>query len=209
MRPGIVDDLKSFEPQKEYGQHMAMDVHTYPTKSSPTFKAPDITYEGFVPCSPPQCKRANSPSHIPLTSKPKTSTYPPPPPPPPELHSTTTKAPNSYKTSTSGLPFYNPPTPKPSYNKPTTSIPSYNPPSPKPSYNKPAINIPSYNPPSPKPSYNVPKENTPNGFLVEYHPFKDVSNAIEEPNLCKFYLMPFPYEVLRDMDFYLQANYVR
>ena len=180
LRPGTVDDLKSFDPLKEHGQHMAMDVHTYPTKSSPSFKAPDITYEGFVPCSPPQCKRANSPSHIPLTLKPKTSTYPPPPPPPPELHTTTTKSPNSYQTSTSGLPFYNPPSPKPSYNKPST-------------------NTPLYNPPSPKPSYNAPKENTPNGFLVEYHPFKDVSNAIEEPNLCKFYLVLFPCKLPRNI----------
>ena len=71
------------------------------------------------------------------------------------------------------------------------------------SYKTSTSGLPFYNPPSPKPSYNVPKENTPNGFLVEYHPFKDASNAIEEPNLCKFYLMSFPSEVLRDMDFYL------
>ena len=150
-----------------------MDIHSYPTKSSSTFKAPDITYEGFVPCSPPQCKRANSSSHISLTSKPQSTTYPPPPkvstypPPPPPPPSTTTKAPVVYQTSTNDLPSYNPPSPKPSYSKPTKSIPLYN-------------------PPSPKPSYKAPKENKPNGFLVEYHPFKDVSNEIEEPNLCKF-----------------------
>ena len=158
MRPGIVDDIK--HPQEEYGQHMAMDVHSYPTKSSSSFKQPDITYEGFVPCSPPQCKRANSPSHYPIPSKPQT-TIPPPPPPPPAYKEpiSTTHVPVVYKTTTRGLPLYNPPSPKPSYDKPS--------------------------------------EHTPNGFLVDYHPFKDVSNGIEEPNLCKFIVIKINEEMLK------------
>ena len=112
-RPGTVDDVK-YNPHEEHGQHMAMDVHTYPSKPTGTFKAPDMTYEGFIPCSPPKCPRANSQSTIALTSKPITTTSSPY-----NVHKTTTIAPIVFKTTTRGLPLYNPPTPKPTYTKPT------------------------------------------------------------------------------------------
>ena len=118
MRPGTVDDVKDY-PHKEYGQHMAMDVHSYPSKPKGTFKAPDITYEGFIPCSPPKCKKANSHSTYDVTSNPITTTLAPY-----KVITTTTKAPIVYKTTTRGLPLYNPPTPKSTYTKPTENTPN-------------------------------------------------------------------------------------
>ena len=68
MRPGTVDDVKSFN-LFNYGEHLALDAYTNKKKPK-TFKAPQITYEGFVPCSPPKCPTLHQTSSSP-PNKPK------------------------------------------------------------------------------------------------------------------------------------------
>ena len=63
MRPGTVDDVKSFNPFN-YGEHLALDAYTNKKKPN-AFKAPQITYEGFVPCSPPKCPTRHQASSSP------------------------------------------------------------------------------------------------------------------------------------------------
>ena len=64
-----MDDVKSFNPFN-YGEHLALDAYTNKKKPN-AFKAPQITYEGFVPCSPPKCpalhqtSNNDSPQHKP------------------------------------------------------------------------------------------------------------------------------------------------
>ena len=53
-----MDDVKAFNPF-HYGEHFAFDVHTKEKKKPYTFKAPQMTYEGFVPCNPPKCPRVH------------------------------------------------------------------------------------------------------------------------------------------------------
>ena len=89
--------------------YMKKPPNSYKAPAPDTFKAPDMTYEGFIPCSPPKCRRAH-PTPKKVVSAPVYHTTTPSY----KLHETkaTTKVPTLYPTTTQHT----------SYKKPTENI---------------------------------------------------------------------------------------
>ena len=128
LRPGTVEDVKSTKPQ-HLGHHMAMDIDTYmkkppnsykapappnsyKTPAPHTFKPPKMTYEGFIPCSPPKCHRVHPTSKKVVSSQVYHTTSPSPPLYKLHASKATTKVPTIYRTTTQHT----------SYRKPTENI---------------------------------------------------------------------------------------